>query len=69
MLDWEGRLPIYGGHDAFKLFDVIDKYVVLYSKSRVGQIWLPVDSKSTHPMFEALLVQDRFISILVTKSV
>ena len=32
-------------------------------------IWLPVDSKSTHPRFEPLLVQDRIISILVIKSV
>ena len=31
------------------------------------QIWLPVDSQSTHPMFEPLLVQDRFFSILVTR--
>ena len=36
---------------------------------RISQIWLPVDSKSTHPMFEPLQVQDRLISILVTKSV
>ena len=37
--------------------------------SRISQIWLPVDSDFTHAMFEPLLVQDRFISILVTKSI
>ena len=41
-----------------------DTVVVLYEYGNGTKAY-----GSTHPMFEPLLVQDRFISILVTKSV
>ena len=59
-----------------RLLRVVDQQAkevlkINWNHASVGSpsFWLPVDSKSTHPMSEPVLIQDRFISFLVTRLV